>query len=341
MSKKFLTIFCTIFIICALTVPVFAEEPLDTEAPIETVLPTSDYEVFVSKIEAYSKTGFGNTVSYTSDSVHAKGIILEPYTNSVKFETGFVIRTDLGIGIQIYDDPATDIIEGIRVNGNTVTGYTVPIDLDNPQNYIVEVRLDYAEGLLGTFAKISDGNFSWETILEEPIIYTQAIYYLIAALSVIIGGIGAAVSKKKKVKTANEIAEAVDLRVKEGCETFAIAYTDVLKENLLPVFQSMVDTNKTVVKAITVSTSKTKDAPVALLDLFKEISDVNVEKAIDEAREKVLKNIADTDSKRAAIHNVLAHIAEGTYQEVRNVEQISEPERTEEISETTETKSVF
>lgn len=338
--RKLFAIILTFLLIITLTVPVFAEDSA-VGSDIPTLVEDNIlYKEFVTKLETYSKTGFDVNLIYTSDSVRATGILLEPYTDSVKFEAGFVIRKDLEMGVQIYDDPATEIIEGIRVNGAEVTSYVVPIDLDAPQDYNVEIKLDYADGIFGTFAKISDGKLDWETVLEEPLIYTQAIYYLIAAISLIIGGLGAASSKKKKVKTANEIADAVDFRVREGCEAFAVIYTDVLKENLLPVFQTMVDSNKSVVKAITISTSKTKEAPVALLDTLKEISDVDVSKVIDEARETVLKNIADADAKRAAVHNVLTHIANGTYQEVQNVKAISESER-EEVSETTETKSVF
>lgn len=334
-TKAIAFIFLTLLIILSTAFGVFAEEDV-----AETDV-ASGYEAFISKIEAYAQTGFDVNCTYTSDSVHSYGIMLEPYTDSIKLEAGFVIRTsDLGIGILIYDDPATPIIEGVRVNGKEITSYVVPIDLDNPQNYNVEIKLAYAEGLLGTIAKISDGKFDWETILQEPLIYTQAIYYIIAALSLIIGGLGAASAKKKKVKTADEIASAVDTRVREGCETFAVAYSAVLKENLLPVFQTTVETNKAVVKALTLSTSKSKEAPVALLDLLKEVSDVDVGRIIDDAREQVVKNIEHTDAKRAAVREALSHIADGTYQEVHHVETETETTADERLDETPE-KSVF
>lgn len=350
MNKKIFSILLSIlFLVSVYTFGAYAEDTEPVSESTENAISTSSaYSEFVAKVEAYASTGYSKSVVYTSDSVKSQGVILEPYTDTVKFETGFTIKTDLDLGIEIYDDPTTNVIEGVRVNGQEITSYVVPIDLNNPQNYIVDVRLVYSDGLAGTVAKISEGNFDWETVMQEPLLAMQILYYAIAALSVIIGGLGALSSKKKKVKTADEIAAKVDARVQEGCETFAVAYSAVLKENLLPIFHTMVDTNKAVVKAITLSTSKNKEAPVALLDLLKDVSDVDVEKAIDDAREEVLKNIANTDAKRAAVRNVLSHIADGTYQEVQNVkepksvsESKSEPQASETVTETDETKSIF
>lgn len=352
MNRKVLTLILSIlFLFSVFGLGTFAEDIVETDV-VETTTVNVDnsvkYTEFVTKVEAYASTGYEPSVTYTSDSVAFEGILLEPYTDTLKFETGFIIKSNLDFGIKIYDDPTTDTIEGIRVNGQEITSYTIPMDLNNPQDYSVQVRLVYSDGIAGTLAKISSGQFDWNTVIQEPLLLMQAVYYALAALSLIIGGLGAASSKKKKVRTADEIAAKVDERVREGCETFAVAYSAVLKENLLPVFHTMVDTNKAVVKAITLSTSKSKEAPVALLDLLKDVSDVDVEKAIDTAREEVLKNIANTDAKREAVRNVLSHIADGTYQEVHNVKETgtisepeSKPEASEKTSEENETKSIF
>ena len=360
-KKIFISLFSILFLINVLVFNISAEEVMgsDTSTDVtesvtdtETLVPSEPstpetstaYLDFVAKIEAYASTGYDVTVLYTSDSVDRKGVSTEPYTDTLKFETGFIITVDTSLGVEVYDDPSTAHIEGIRVNGQEVNSRIIPIDLDNPQEYIVEVRLVYSEGLLGTLAKISNGEFDWNTIMQEPVLAMQLVYYAIAALSTILGGFGVLVSKKKKVKTADDIASKVDERVREGCTTFAVAYTDVLKENLVPIFNDLVHTNQAVIKALTLSTSKNKEAPVALLDLLKEVSDVNVEKTIDEAREEVLKNIALTEEKRENIHNVLHNIANGTYQEVHHAQKIKTGtvrEVTQTTSEKDETKSLF
>lgn len=358
MCRKILSILISILILFSiLTVYVRASEdevvvetspdtePADTPSTGGILSPTP-YNIFMAQVEAYSTAGYENTLSYSPDSVISQGVSLNTYTDTVKLELGFIISTDLPIGVEIYDDPSTPIIEGIRVNGETVTDLKVPINLIIPEDYFVDVRLVYSDGLAGTIAKISNGEFDWNTILEEPLLAMQLLYYVIAALSIIIGGFGIATSKRKKVKTADEIASQVDARVKEGCEIFAIQYADLLKSNMLPVFNTVVDTNKAVVKAITLSTSKSKEAPVALLDVLKAISDVDVEKDIDNARQEVLKNIANTDAKRAAMRATLATIAQGTYQEVHDAnpspsQSGHQSQTTQKTSEADEIKSVF
>lgn len=344
MSKKLIAVlFSVMFLFNVLGITSYAEVVEDSVA--EPTAPSA-YETFVAKVEAYASTGYDAGVAYAPDSIASEGVYLEPYVDTLKFETGFIIKYDMPTGITVYDDPATPVVEGIRVNGKEITDLKVPMDLNNPQNYIVEVRLVYADGLAGTIAKISNGDFDWKTVMEEPLLAMQCVYYAIAALSLIVGGLGVASSKKKKVKNANDIAAIVDTRVKEGCEAFAIQYTELLKTNLLPVFHTVVDTNKAVVKAITVSTSKAKEAPVALLDLLKEVSDVDVEHVINDARDDVLKHIADLDAKRENIRSTLHLIADGTYQEVHDVEESTElpdpgVEGFTEAPQENETKSIF
>lgn len=306
--------------------------------PVPEVLDTtnSKYNEFVAKVEAYASTGYDCVVVYTPDSIVSEGVLLEPRVDTLKLEISIVITPTYSFGKCIYDDPATPTIEGVRVNGEEVTSLVIPVDLDNPKEHVVDVRIVYSDDLTGTLAKIVDGKFDWQMIMDEPLLAFQALYYAIAAVSLVVSGFSILFSKKKKVKTADDIANAVDSHVKDGCDTLSIQYSDLLKENFLPVLTQVVDTNKAVVKAIALSTSKNKEAPVALLDLLKEVSDMNVSTVIDEAQSNVLKNIADTESKRKRIHQALQNIANGTYQEVHNAEEHSQDTET-----SGETKSIF
>lgn len=320
-----------------------AEE--DIPASTDTSVIDEDYDTFLSKLETYTSTGFSNCVVYTVESVRNAGITLNPYTDYVKLETGFIITPCLDLGVAVYDNPSTDVIEGIRVNGATVTSYTIPVDLDNLQNYTVEVKLVYTDGILGTLAKISDGKFDWNTFMEEPLLLMQGLYYILAAISVVTGSFTMLISKRKRVKTSEEIALKVDERIHEGCETLSVAYASVLQDNLLPLLNTVVETNQAVIKAVTLSTSKSKEAPVALLDVLRAVSDVNIEQDIEHARQEVLKNIEDTDIKRVAIREALSRIAKGTYQEVHyenDTQHVPKPAaEVSDLSETSETKSVF
>lgn len=350
MNKKILySILCIILTFNLFTFCSYAEDvteyvpELETEPGVETTSTgyNAAYEAFYAQIEQFANSGYDVYVNYTSDSVCDYGIVVDPdvdilaYTVSLKINTSY-----LPSGVEIYDDPATDIIDGIRIDGAEITSYTVPIDLSVPRDITVAVKLVYSDGVLGTLAMISDGNYDWSVLLQDPLILMQGAYYFIAALSLIISAIAAFKAKKKKVKTAEEIAAQVDAKVKEGCDNMSLLTAELLQQMFLPIFTEAVNSNKSVVKALTLSTSKNKEAPVALLDLLKEVSDVDTTKIIEEARESVLKNIADVDAKRELTRNILSQIATGTYQEVSD-ETDSTPKGSENSEPKTERKSVL
>ena len=313
----------------SIVVDTTVEEPAYTDPGTLTLM---------EKLKAWES--YDVNLTYTPDSVRAEGIWLEPWTDAVKQSAGFKISSDIAFGVEIYDDPATTIIDGIRINGQEVSSLVYTFDLDNPSDTLVEVRLVYSENLLGDIAKMSDGTYNWTELIENPVMLMQLAYYVLAALSIIISSFAALSSKKKKVKTANEIADAVDARVQAGVEAFATQYSEYLKESLLPVISQMVETNKTVVKAITLSTSKAKEAPIALLDVLQEVSDVDAAKLIDEARASVLKNMSESEKKRAAMQAALHNISTpDTTREVSN--DVSKENNTPEGSEENEAKSVF
>jgi hypothetical protein len=336
--RKLVFILTTIIVLGLFITTAYATEPEDTTeitADTSTVVEPT-LEDLVAAFAPYDCN-----VVYTPDSVRNKGVWLEPWADTLRGTVGFTISTDLDFGTEIYDDPETDYIDGIRINGEVVTSKVYTIPLDNPQDYIVDVKIVYMESLAGDIARISDGTYDWAKLLENPIVIMQIIYYAIAAISIIVGGIGALCAKKKKVKSADDIASAVQVQVSAGIDAFAIQFADMLKDQLLPIIQNSVDTNKSVVKAVALSTSKSKEAPVALLDTLKEISDVDTERMIEEARQAVLNHIANTDAQRANVRSTLEHIANGTYQEVHNVEKSTEAGLAQAPSKEDEAKSVF
>lgn len=350
MSKKILySILCIILTFSLFTFCSYAEDVTEYVPEFETELSgdstdtgyNAAYEAFYAQIEQFANSGYDVYVNYTSDSVCKYGVVIDPIVDILKYNVSLKIDVSLlPSGVEVYDDPTTDIIDGIRIDGEEVTSYTVPVDLSVPRDITVAVKLVYSDGVLGTLAMISDGNYDWEVLLQDPLILMQGFYYGIAALSLIVSAIAAFKAKKKKVKTAEDIAAQVDAKVKEGCDNMSILTADLLQQTFLPILTEAVNSNKSVVKALTLSTSKNKEAPVALLDLLKEVSDVDTAKIIEEARESVLKNIADVDAKRELTRNILSQIATGTYQEVSN-ETDSAPEGSEESEPEIERKSVL
>lgn len=327
-----------------LTFTVFAEDTVvDSTEPVDTSVSddagySAAYDALYAQIKRFADSGYEVRVVYTSDSVRTSGLIVEPYVDALKLDVGVKISSNLESGVKIYDDPSTEIIDGIRIDGAEITTYTPSLDFSKSQDIVVAVKLVYTDDLFGTFAKVSDGNYNYAELLQDPLMLIQILYYGIAAISLIVGGLGVLFSKKKKVKSADEIASKVEAKAKAGYDELKVLVAEVLQNQLAPILNSAVNSNKAVVKAITLSTSKSKEAPVALLDILQQVSDIDTSKIIDEAREQVLKNIADVDAKRELTRTILSQIANGTYQEVSD-EAVTDQQSSGEPE--LETKSVL
>jgi hypothetical protein len=273
-------------------------------------------------------------VRYSADSVRFSGILCEPYVEPGTLKEGFEIVKDFPIGYAIYDDGNTPFIEGVRVNGEFVESLKV-FYTEDVSTYTVEVKVVYADGILGDLASISDGTYDWAKLLENPIILLQGIYFTLAILSVVVGIVTAFVGRRKKIKTADEIAR----KVEEASETAIVnvekRVTESVIAEVIPIVQKLFDSMQNVVKAITLSTSKSKEAPIALLDTLKESANDSTKELIDQIQ-KVLK---DALEKEAATHEA----------NVKTLHEISTPKPVAPVSKenidaplkSTGTKSLF
>lgn len=231
---------------------------------------------------------------------------------------------DPDFGIEVYDDVSTDYIDGIRVNGHTIDDLTVHFDLDTPTVYTVEVRLVYKEGILGDLAKISDGNYDWSRLLENPAVLLMGLYYMFAIGSIVVASVTALCSKKHKVKSANDIAGLVDERASAAMLELRDRFCDILDTKFLPMLTGIVNTNQSVVKAITLSTSKDHNAPLALLDTLNEISGTDVAKVIEDAKTAIRASTAsaqDHKEKTLDALRAMQNAAKDITSEVTNVKK--------------------
>ena len=259
-------------------------------------------------------------VQYTSDSVVQDGILYDP----VKLEDGSIaiqLTEDFDFGYKLYDDPETEIIDGIRINGQEVTSMLVT-DWDYTKPLTISVKTVYKSGIEGTLAQIADGTYDYSNLLSNPLMLMQTFYYLLAALSLIIGGFGLWKSRKAKSKTASEIASAVDARAKEAQEQSAEKILAMIQNSLTPAVQKMLISNGNVVKAMALSTSKTKESALALLDLLKDASDTDVSSIIENAKTVLNANsAAEEEAKQntvAALDEIVQSNQEATEHEKSN-----------------------
>lgn len=282
-----------------------------TEAPAETV-----------------ETVF--EVKYSSDSVYFAGITCEPYVEPGTLAVGFEIVKDLPVGYAIYDAGDTPYIDGIRINGETTESLKVLLT-EGVTTYTVDVKIVYVEGILGDLASMSDGTYDWAKLLENPIILLQGIYFVLATLSIVVGLVATLFGKGKKVKTADEIANKVAESSEIAIANVEKRVTDAVIDEVIPIVEKILDSTQNVVKAITLSTSKSKDAPIALLDTLRDSANVNTAELIDTIK-NTLQNALNQES---AVHEERAK----ELHEIANATP-AEPVKPS-ITESTTEKSIF
>ena len=294
-SKILIFALIVLVLLMASNVLVFAEQSVDDWA--SEVLAT---------IETHQK-GDVNVI-YTEDSVLFHGITTGSEVDLLTKQVLFVIENDLPAGYVIYDDPSTEYIDGIRLNGNTVTSYKVPIDYTEDVDFNLVVRVVYAEGVTGALAQMADGTYDWTKLLENPVGLLMALYYVFATISVIVGLFALLLGKNKKVKTSNDISKAVTDSAHETA-------TKIIEEQVLPVVTAFQSTAQGLVKAFALTTSKSKEAPSALLDVLQTISNTDASAAIDQAKALIAENRATAEAARRQTLDNLKNIAQ-TIQEV-------------------------
>jgi hypothetical protein len=230
------------------------------------------------------------------------------------FENKTVINLVAGtFGICIYDNAETDYIDGIRLNDETVTSTTFPIDLSKSNK--ITVRTTYKDDFTGKLAQIADGTFDYTELIKNPITLFMAAYYILAIISVLIGIVASLFGKKKKVKTSNEIAAAVDTRAKEACGEMKSDFIAEVSTVLEPFFKTMSSTQEAIIEAIVLMNSKDDNSHMQALECLKKVSSADVKGVISTVHTELAKVIQAKKTHKAQTLQNLTQIAE-TAQEV-------------------------
>lgn len=316
--KKLFIIPALVAILLSFTTVVAHAEELETE-PEDSVVETPGTGITVPE--------YNVTIKFTADSSTSKGITYDTYVDPATFAVGFKLNNDLSVGHVIYDNPDTAYIDGIRINGETVETLTVLVEQGT--SYDILIKTVYEDNLLGDFAKIIDGNFNFKTLLENPVTLFMCSYYIISILAIVVSTFVTAFSKNKKVKTADEIAAKVDKSADEAVSKVKTEVTNTVIAEITPILQRIFDGMQNIVTAVTLSTSKNKEAPLAMLDTLQKSAEVNnLTELFDGIRKDVSEGIAKEEDTKAANLETLREIANAT---ATVVEAISE----------SSTKSVF
>ena len=333
--KKLLFLTLTLCIIFSgFVIYTFAEEP--TEESVEYAS-ESETQSNLDELKNFilNNPDMSCTITYTSDSLVTTGLTYDIAIDQLTETAYITLIPDFDFGYEIYDSPDTEYIDGIRVNGQTVTSLKIPLEV-GVTSYDILVKVTYSEGTSGTIAKLFSGNLTFDDFVSSPVLLLQVFYYIIAAISLICSGIGVLKSKKKRVKTAEDIASLVDKRAIEVQQEFSKKFIEIVSNNFIPIINSAVSTNQDVIKAIALSTSKAKTAPIELIELLQKSSNNDTTKALENMKQELSRSIALDDKNHTIIAEQLKNIASTSSQEV-----IKNAQPTENKATVTEEKSVF
>lgn len=258
-------------------------------------------------------------ILYTEDSAYKDGVSFGVYYTDESKESMYLeFIVDLPEGYKIYDLEETEYIEGILVNGTPLASNYIYKNFDSHSTNIVNIKT-IESYVTSTKPNIFEEGFDWEALLTDPITLLQVGYYVLAAFSIIVGGIGMFKSKKYKNITSNQWAETANSQMQSVItkatdsvfSMFDSKVTGLFNNDILPILQQTLTNEQNIIKAIAVSTSKSENAPIAVLDILEQITDnVDTTKIIAKAKEAIEEAKKERERILAETKQALSEIAE-------------------------------
>ena len=264
------------------------------------------------------------TINYTADSVVKEGVSLERHTTEAG-DTEYNIIVDLPFGYKIYDNPDTQYIDGLKINGRWLESYeNVYFRADEDT---LTVKTVYANDFTGTLAQMQDGTFDWWSLLATPVGIVASVFSGTSIASMLGLAINIIRSKKLKVKDANEIAAESKKVAKEQNAMTQTTLKEFLEGVLIPIVSEIRTEMRDVIKAVAISNSKQKDAPLAILEMLEnDTSDEKVKTVIAEARSKFQESLEKEQQSKAAMVKQIDAIAAKTSKVMDNLKTAAEDE---------------
>lgn len=291
--------------------------------PVET--PTSS-EIVEEVPSTPSNVPTTTVIEYTKDSVIDNVVTLVPRINEDQ-TIDLLLEIDLPFGYVIYDDKDTNYIEGILVNETYLTDYVI-VNYDSTQNYTIIVKTAYAPDITGELAKLQDGD--WSLVFQNPLTTIQIIYYVLATIILIITFVITKKDSKKKLKNAEDVASASEKITEENTQKMMTASLEILSKTIAPVLSKLETANSTIIKALALLASNSKEAPLQILNLLESfVQGSDMTSLVEEIKANILTKLeADKEAKQKVL---------------KALETITDSQEVTTHDETTkkETKSVF
>lgn len=264
----------------------------------------------------------GPNIQFTSDSVYTKNDIISCEIIEIQnTETGevskdLIIKEKQLLGYSIYDNQETDYIDGLKIDGEWVTGWRVK-NFDDSEDAVhtFQVKTVYTDDAAGMLMAAKDGD--WSRLLSNPLILLQMFYYILAAFSLLFGIIFGTKNKGKAIKTANDFGlelnkvftQKVDV-LATNTESAIEKYVDSL---LMPVVGEMQAQNKDLLSALILSQSGDENAKLALIDLLKNSATKDVNMMSEQIKKAIKDFNVQKELLRTTAENTIKEIANGSF----------------------------
>ena len=245
-------------------------------------------------------------ITYTSDSVYKQDTVIS-VKETIEQEDGlYTVILEKGhlLGYCIYDSKATEYVDGLKFDGEFVTNYTV-YDVDMAVEHTLLVKTVYTDDIAGMLAAAKDGD--WSKALSNPLILFQLFYYILAAVSVIVGGFGLVKAKKKKCKTNDEIANEVSKK----SEALKEASIQMVKDIVTPVFAKLQRQNQDIIEALVLSQTNSKDARISIINLLKKSASEDMGEVTNNIIKQIESKYAQSNKIKQSAVEVLKDLSDG------------------------------
>lgn len=236
---------------------------------------------------------------FTSDSVYKKDNILtvEVQKEADGYDT-LLLKQNYVLGYEIYDNPETPYIDGLKVDDNFVTDWKIEhftVNLD----HTITIKTVYSNGVDGMLTAARDGDLS--KILSNPLVLLQLGYYSLAAISLIIGGFGLFKSRKLKLKSSEEIASAVTKQAELSKQEITSATIGILDKLVSPVFEKLKAQNQSIIEALVLAKSGKSEDIIAMIDLLKKSASEDISVITEQIKKSIeeANNLAEKTKQEA------------------------------------------
>lgn len=145
-------------------------------------------------------TPYDGSVNYnfTSDSVYKKdNIVTIELQKEADNSVTLYLKQNYVLGYEIYDNPETPYIDGLKVDDNFVTDWKIENFTYN-LDHTITIKTVYSSGVDGMLTAARDGDLS--KVFSNPLVLILIGCSLMVSGSIIVGSLILSKSKKTKIK---------------------------------------------------------------------------------------------------------------------------------------------